>query len=277
MLVLSVLAAEDADFYRHRGLDYAGILRALMRDMFIGKPMQGASTITQQIVKNVLLTPERTIARKVKELILARRLEQELSKDEILHLYLNHINFGHGRYGVQEAARFYFGKDVSKLELAEASLLAGLPQAPARLSPLQAPAGGQAAPALRARTSSSASARSTGTTCRSRRSCKARATRGKAGRRAARTQRLRPRCRSSHAQLLEQLVGETLPRSAAATASRRRSISSCSRRHALRCRRGLRAIDTRHKLLGPLLPPKQRKRAERVPKLDRRARATRRW
>jgi penicillin-binding protein 1A len=139
VLVLSVLAAEDADFYRHRGLDYAGILRALVRDVVAGKRMQGASTITQQIVKNVLLSPERTIARKAKELILARRLEQELSKDEILHLYLNHINFGHGRYGVQEAARFYFGKDVSEIGLAEASLLAGLPQAPSRLSPLRHP------------------------------------------------------------------------------------------------------------------------------------------
>ncbi|MFI5305706.1 MAG: penicillin-binding protein 1A [Polyangiales bacterium] len=137
VLVLSVLAAEDADFYRHRGLDYAGILRALTRDVTTGKAMQGASTITQQIVKNLLLTPERTLARKVKELILARRLEQELSKDEILHLYLNHINFGHGRYGVQEAARFYFGKDVSQLDLAESSMLAGMPQAPGRLSPLR--------------------------------------------------------------------------------------------------------------------------------------------
>jgi penicillin-binding protein 1A len=139
VLVLSVLAAEDADFYRHRGLDYAGILRAMTRDLASGRAMQGASTITQQIVKNLLLTPERTLARKVKELILARRLEQELSKDQILFLYLNQINFGHGRYGVQEAARFYFGKDVSTLDLAEASLLAGLPQAPGRLSPLRHP------------------------------------------------------------------------------------------------------------------------------------------
>jgi penicillin-binding protein 1A len=139
VLVLSVLAAEDADFYMHRGLDYTGIVRALIRDALSHKQLQGASTITQQIVKNVLLTPERTIARKVKELILARRLEQELSKDEILHLYLNHINFGHGRYGVQEAARFYFGKDVSQINLAEASLIAGLPQAPSRLSPLKHP------------------------------------------------------------------------------------------------------------------------------------------
>jgi penicillin-binding protein 1A len=139
VLVLSVLAAEDADFYVHRGLDYAGILRALVRDVTRGKAVQGASTITQQIVKNLLLTPERTLARKVKELILARTIEQELSKDQILFLYLNHINFGHGRYGVQEASRFYFGKDVSELNLAEASLIAGLPQSPARLSPFTHP------------------------------------------------------------------------------------------------------------------------------------------
>jgi penicillin-binding protein 1A len=139
VLVLSVLAAEDADFYVHRGLDYAGILRALIRDATRGKAVQGASTITQQLVKNLLLTPERTLARKVKELILARTIEQELSKDQILFLYLNHINFGHGRYGVQEASRFYFGKDVSELNLAEASLIAGLPQSPARLSPFTHP------------------------------------------------------------------------------------------------------------------------------------------
>jgi penicillin-binding protein 1A len=139
VLVLSVLAAEDADFYRHTGLDYAGILRAIAHDLMKGKPTQGASTITQQIVKNLLLTPERTLARKVRELILARRLEQELAKDEILFLYLNHINFGHGRYGVQEASRFYFGKDVEALDLAEASLIAGIPQAPARLSPITHP------------------------------------------------------------------------------------------------------------------------------------------
>ena len=139
VLVLSVLAAEDADFYRHQGLDYTGIARALFRDILSRKPMQGASTVTQQIVKNILLTPERTIERKIKELILARRLEQKLSKDEILSLYLNHIYFGHGRYGVQEASRFFFGKDVEKLDLAEASMLAGIPQAPSRFSPLDHP------------------------------------------------------------------------------------------------------------------------------------------
>ena len=139
VLVLSVLAAEDADFYRHRGLDYAGIVRALLHDVMRGRPTQGASTITQQIVKTMLLTPERTVARKIRELILARRLEQTLAKDEILGLYLNHINFGHGRYGVAEASRYYFGKRVEDLTLGEASLIAGVPQNPTRLSPISHP------------------------------------------------------------------------------------------------------------------------------------------
>lgn len=134
-VVLSVLAAEDADFYEHEGLDYFGILRAVTRDIMEGRVAQGGSTITQQVVKLMLLTPERTISRKLRELILARRLENELSKEEILHLYLNNVNFGHGRYGIQEAARYYFDKDASELTLAESSLLAGVPQAPARLSP----------------------------------------------------------------------------------------------------------------------------------------------
>ena len=138
-MVLSVLAAEDADFYEHEGLDYNGILRAVGRDIVAGRAAQGGSTITQQVVKMMLLTPERTLSRKVRELILARRLENELSKDEILHLYLNHVNFGRGRYGIQEAARYYFAKDASELTLAESAMLAGVPQAPARLSPRRHP------------------------------------------------------------------------------------------------------------------------------------------
>ncbi|MDH5493245.1 MAG: PBP1A family penicillin-binding protein, partial [Myxococcales bacterium] len=138
-LIVCVLAAEDADFYRHEGLDYPGIARAVARDLLSGRPAQGASTITQQVVKLLLLTPERTISRKIRELILARRIEQELSKDEILHLYLNHINFGHGRYGAEEAARYYFDKPASALSLAEASLIAGIPQSPANLSPRRHP------------------------------------------------------------------------------------------------------------------------------------------
>ena len=138
-MVLSVLAAEDADFYEHEGLDYNGILRAVGRDIVAGRAAQGGSTITQQVVKLMLLTPERTLSRKVRELILARRLENELSKDEILHLYLNHVNFGRGRYGIQEAARYYFAKNASELTLAESAMLAGVPQAPARLSPRRNP------------------------------------------------------------------------------------------------------------------------------------------
>ncbi|HJK96168.1 MAG TPA: PBP1A family penicillin-binding protein [Polyangiaceae bacterium LLY-WYZ-14_1] len=140
LLVVSVLAAEDADFYRHEGLDLPGILRAMWAAATTGEVRQGGSTITQQLVKLMLLNPERTLSRKLRELILARRLEQRLTKDEILHLYLSHVNFGHGRYGVQEACRFYFGKNVEELTLAEAALLAGLPQAPGRLSPRSNPA-----------------------------------------------------------------------------------------------------------------------------------------
>jgi penicillin-binding protein 1A len=135
----AVVAAEDGHFYEHHGLDYLGILRALLKDLRELRLAQGASTITQQVVKNMVLSPERSLARKVKEAILARRIEQNLSKEEILWLYLNHIYFGHHRYGVEEASRFYFGKSVGALSLGEAALLAGLPQSPARLSPLRAP------------------------------------------------------------------------------------------------------------------------------------------
>lgn len=138
VFVLSVLAAEDADFYRHSGLDYTGVLRALYKDL-MGMRREGGSTITQQLVKTMLLTPERTYARKIRELILARRIESELSKDEILHLYINHINFGHGHYGVEEASRLYFDKHVEDLTLAEASMIAGIAQSPTRLSPISHP------------------------------------------------------------------------------------------------------------------------------------------
>jgi penicillin-binding protein 1A len=131
---LAVLAAEDAGFYEHKGLNYLGMLRALYVNLR-GGPMQGGSTITQQVIKNVLLTPDRTPERKFREILLARRIETELSKDEILGLYLNHIYFGHGRYGVEEASRYYFGKSVGKLTLAEATLLAGVVKGPSIYSP----------------------------------------------------------------------------------------------------------------------------------------------
>lgn len=132
---LAFLAAEDASFYQHEGLDYLGMLRALAVNLRSGHSRQGASTITQQVVKNVLLVPERTYERKIKETILARRLEHELSKDEILSLYLNQIYLGHGRYGVEEASRYYFGKRVRELDVAEAATLSGLVASPERYSP----------------------------------------------------------------------------------------------------------------------------------------------
>lgn len=131
----AVLAAEDAHFYEHAGLNYLGMLRALAHNVTSPGSLQGGSTITQQVVKNVLLTPERTFSRKAKEVILARRIEQALTKDELLELYLNHIYFGHGRYGIEEASRFYFGKSVSELRLAEAALLAGIVKGPSIYSP----------------------------------------------------------------------------------------------------------------------------------------------
>ncbi|MCB9555479.1 MAG: PBP1A family penicillin-binding protein [Deltaproteobacteria bacterium] len=139
LLVQAIVAAEDADFFRHGGLDYMGALRAFFANLRAGRFAQGGSTITQQVVKTFLLSPERTIRRKMQEIILARRLEAELTKEQILHLYLNQIYLGHGRYGVQEASRFYFGRDVDKLGLAEVALLAGLPQSPERLSPFKHP------------------------------------------------------------------------------------------------------------------------------------------
>jgi penicillin-binding protein 1A len=136
---LSFLAAEDASFYEHQGLNYFGMLRALAANLRARGTRQGGSTITQQVVKNVLLDPERTMKRKIRETILARRVEQSLTKDEILNLYLNHIYLGHGRYGIEEASRYYFGKKARSLELPESALLAGLVAAPERFSPRKSP------------------------------------------------------------------------------------------------------------------------------------------
>lgn len=143
VLVQAVIAAEDATFYDNPGLDVRGIARALWehlsRGAGDGRRASGGSTITQQVVKRILLTPERSIRRKVQELVLAYRLNQTLSKDEILELYLNDIYYGHGRYGCEEAARYFFGKSVRDIDAGEAALLAGLPQSPERLSPFKSP------------------------------------------------------------------------------------------------------------------------------------------
>src|SRR5262245_37402411 len=139
MYVQAVVAAEDADYFKHGGVDYMGMARAFITNVLRGRTAQGGSTITQQVIKNLLLTPERNLKRKVQEIILAHRLSEKLSKEEVLALYLNQIYFGHGRYGCEEAARYYFGKSVRDIDLAEAALLAGLPQSPERLSPRKHP------------------------------------------------------------------------------------------------------------------------------------------
>ncbi len=139
LLVDAVIATEDEHFRQHGGIDYRGMLRAFFVNLRSGSSKQGASTITQQVVKTFFLTSEKTFKRKIQEVILARRVEQALSKDEILALYLNQINFGHGRYGVQEAARFYYGKDVGQLDVGQMAMLAGLPQSPTNLSPRSHP------------------------------------------------------------------------------------------------------------------------------------------
>ncbi len=129
------IAAEDDAFYRHQGIDTNGILRAFVNNIIAGGRIQGGSTITQQVVKTLLLTPQKSYERKLKEIILSTRLEQELSKDQILSLYLNHTYLGSGAYGVAAAANEYFGKSIDEVSIAEAAMLAGLPQAPSRYSP----------------------------------------------------------------------------------------------------------------------------------------------
>lgn len=132
----SFLAAEDADFYKHPGVDLIGMGRAVLKSFLPGRRLTGASTITQQACRNILLTQERTFGRKVREWILSVRMDQALSKDQILELYLNQIAFGHARYGVEEAALFYFGKHAKDLTLGEASVLAGVLPAPERYNPV---------------------------------------------------------------------------------------------------------------------------------------------
>ncbi len=139
MLSRAFIAAEDARFFEHRGIDYRRILAAAFRNIEALDVVQGGSTITQQIAKSFFLTPERSYVRKVKEAILAQRIERYLTKNEILFLYLNQIYLGEGAYGVAAAATTYFGKPVQNLTLAECALLAGLPPSPNNLSPLRNP------------------------------------------------------------------------------------------------------------------------------------------
>src|SRR4030042_92842 len=138
-LIQAFVAGGDARFFQHKGLDYLAILRALSRNIFSGEILQGGSTITQQVVKSLLLSPEKSFARKIREAILAYRIEKHLNKEEIIFLYLHQIYLGYGAYGVAVAAENYFGKSIEELNLAESALLAGLPQGPRKNSPLYHP------------------------------------------------------------------------------------------------------------------------------------------
>jgi 1A family penicillin-binding protein len=136
-LVQAVIAIEDAEFYQHHGLSLKGMFRAVWQNLRKGE-LAGGSTITQQLVKNALLTPEKTWSRKIKEVLLALRVERQFSKDEIMQMYLNEVGFGGSIYGIEEASWSYFGKPAAKLDLAEAALLAGLPASPTTYSPFGA-------------------------------------------------------------------------------------------------------------------------------------------
>jgi len=134
---LSTLAIEDAEFYSHPGFSLRGIARALYKNWKKGQ-ITGGSTITQQLVKNTLLTPEKTLTRKLKEIILAIKVEKTFTKDQIFQMYLNEVGYGSTAYGIQEGARLYFGKNVENLTLGEAALLAGIPKSPTQYSPFGA-------------------------------------------------------------------------------------------------------------------------------------------
>lgn len=138
-LIYAVLATEDRRFYSHFGIDPVGLARAMAANIKAGRFVQGGSTITQQLAKNLFLSQERTIKRKIQEAILAFWLERELTKDEILSAYLNRVYLGSGTFGVDAAARLYFDKPVSEIDLREAALLAGLLKAPSRYSPRRNP------------------------------------------------------------------------------------------------------------------------------------------
>src|SRR4029077_16157383 len=129
------VAGEDERFYSHSGVDLRGIARAALANWQHKQIEQGASTITQQLARNLFLTNEQTVSRKIQEALLAMEIERFYTKDEILERYLDLVYFGAGAYGVQAASHAYFGKDVSKLDLSEASMLAGLVAAPSAYSP----------------------------------------------------------------------------------------------------------------------------------------------
>lgn len=137
----ALLAIEDHNFYNHGALDFTGIARAAFTNLRAGEVQQGGSTLTQQMVKNVFLSSEQTFTRKAEEAILATRVEQKYSKDEILEMYFNTTYFGDGAYGIRDAAKKYFNKEPGRLTIPESAMLAAMPYAPSALNPYENPGG----------------------------------------------------------------------------------------------------------------------------------------
>ena len=135
LLLQAVISVEDTRFYKHKGFDLIGIARAVFVNVEAGEIQEGASTITQQTVKNLFLTSDQTFTRKAEELIMSMNMEKDFSKDKILEIYLNSIYFGSNFYGIYDAAQGYFGKEPNDLTIAECAMLAGLPNAPSLYSP----------------------------------------------------------------------------------------------------------------------------------------------
>ena len=135
----AILAAEDSRFFDHPGVDYQGLLRAAVHLITTGERGQGGSTITMQVARNFFLSRERTFTRKFSEILLSLKIETEMSKEEILSLYLNKIFLGHRSYGVAAAAQVYYGKELSELSLAQIAMIAGLPKAPSDYNPVTNP------------------------------------------------------------------------------------------------------------------------------------------
>jgi penicillin-binding protein 1A len=141
LLKKATIAVEDDKFFTHKGVDFLGILRAALVNLREGGVVQGGSTITQQVAKVMFLSREKTIARKIKELLISQRIEKNFTKEEILEIYLNQIYYGHGTYGVEAASRLYFDKGINELTIGELALLAGLPKSPNSYSPFNNPTG----------------------------------------------------------------------------------------------------------------------------------------
>lgn len=139
LLKKGIIATEDRRYYDHGAVDIIGVARAFITNSMAGETLEGGSTIAQQTVKNIFLSNDRTMTRKLEELALAVQLERNYSKEEILELYLNTIYFGHGTYGVGEASRVYFGKEPKDLDLSQCAMLAGLPQVPSAYDPISHP------------------------------------------------------------------------------------------------------------------------------------------